>query len=155
MISGKGDERALFLLLRAAAAFREDIETLVATDPAVPDVLRRIRGGQRRLLTMIPPGGARGTDLATRAGMTKQALGELAAGLQHAGLLTAVVDPADRRARIWQLTPDGEQAARGAREVMASVEASWRDALGARDYDRLIATLRRVHAEHAPEVVPV
>jgi DNA-binding MarR family transcriptional regulator len=148
MVERKGQESALFLLLRAAAAFREDIEAVIATEPRVPDVLRRLHGGQRRLLTLIPPAGARGTDLAARAGITPQSLGEFAAGLAEVGLVAASVDPGDRRARLWRLTPDGERAARAALEVIASVESAWRDMLGDRDYERLIATLRRVGAHH-------
>jgi DNA-binding MarR family transcriptional regulator len=147
MTDGKEQDSALALLIRAARAFRDDIETvLLADEDATSSILRELRGGQRRLLTLIPITGARGTDLANRLGITKQALGELAVGLENAGLLTAVADPTDGRARIWRLTPAGEIAADAARRVLATVEAGWRDLVGARDYDHLIRTLRRLHA---------
>jgi len=149
MTDGKPDHSLLLLLVRAAAAFRADLDVALASDPGVPEVLRGLHGGQRRLLTMIPPSGARGTDLAARTGITKQALGEFAAGLARAGLLTAEVDPSDRRARLWRLTPDGERAAAAGRQALESVAAEWRTALGDRDYERLIRSLDGVLARRS------
>lgn len=133
----------LALLLNTAKAYREDIETHLATANGIPEVMHELNGGQRRLLTLIPPNGARGTELAERAGMTKQALGQLAAGLEQAALIRAVEDPADRRARVWVLTDDGNEAAAATRKTIQAVETKWRRKLGAADYDRLSDILNR------------
>ena len=47
----------------------------------------------------IPPAGIRLTDLAARAGITKQAMAELVAEIERRGYLQRTADPADRRAR--------------------------------------------------------
>jgi DNA-binding MarR family transcriptional regulator len=142
---GKGDttDSLMALLFRAFQAFRSDIDNYLATTPGMPRVLRELNGGQRRLLTLIPADGARGTDLADLAGMSKQALGQLAAGLEAAGLIRAEPDLADGRARVWTLTPAGAKAARAARSTLHAVEAQWRASLGANDYDKLADILTR------------
>lgn len=148
MKSGKGalGENLLVLLMRSVQEFRADIEQHLDTTSGVPRVLRELNGAERRLLTLIPAEGARGTDLADRAGMSKQALGQLAAGLEEAGLVHAETDPSDRRARIWKLTGAGGKSAAAARATIEAVEARWSAHLGQRDYERLIAILRRTSA---------
>jgi DNA-binding MarR family transcriptional regulator len=152
MIRGNGEssESLLRLLSQAVSCFRADIATHLETNPETGDKLRNLNGGQRRLLTLIPLEGARGTDLAERAEMTKQALGQLAASLEDVGLLRATADTADGRARIWSLTPAGTKAAQAARDTLHAVETRWRDQLGQRNFDRLTATLKDInnHRRH-------
>lgn len=52
-------------------------------------------------------GGTRATEIAKRAGITKQFVGELIGHLEDIGLLQRVPDPDDKRARIVYFTPDG------------------------------------------------
>src|SRR5215210_5183089 len=54
--------------------------------------------------------GSRLTDLAERAGLTKQAVGEAVTELERLGYLTRVPDPHDRRAKIIKLTERGVDA---------------------------------------------
>lgn len=136
-----GQENLMVLLFRSFQAFRADIDDYLEATPGVPAVLRELNGGQRRLLTLIPIDGARGTDLADKAGISKQALGQLAASLELAGLVRAVSDPADQRARVWRLTAAGTKAARAARSTLEAVEAQWRAHLGAKDYEKLLGIL--------------
>src|SRR5580692_7672246 len=58
------------------------------TEDRVGD-LPELRGSHRRLLQMVPPDGIRITDLAKRAGMTKQSLGEFVDYLEQAHYLTS------------------------------------------------------------------
>ena len=51
-------------------------------------------------------------------------------------------DPADRRAKLVSLTPQGRTAAEGARDMLARVDALWAERLSPRDY----ATLKRLLA---------
>jgi DNA-binding MarR family transcriptional regulator len=141
----------MLLLIRASQAFRADIDDHLLSTPGVPSVLRELNGGQRRLLTLIPAQGARGTDLADRAGMSKQALGQLAASLEDAGLIHAEPDRLDRRARIWKLTPAGAKAANAARSTLQAVETQWRARLGPRDYDKLASILTRTLSDAATD----
>src|SRR3954465_10590325 len=58
----------------------------------------------------IGPAGDRLTSLADRAGMTKQAVGEVASELEGIGYVERVPDPSDGRAKIIQLTEEGRAA---------------------------------------------
>jgi DNA-binding MarR family transcriptional regulator len=110
----------------------------VVDAPATP-----LRGSQLRVLSMVPlAGGRRLSDLATIAGMTKQAMGEFVADLAERGLVTVEPDPTDRRVRQVSLTPSGRDAAEWARDTLQRVEDLWADRLSARD----VATLKRLLA---------
>ncbi len=102
---------------------------------------RGLRSSQIRLLSLTPTDGMRLTDLAVRVGMTKQALGEFATGLEQQGLLETVRDPTDRRVRILRPTRRGRQAVAAAGAVIDAVEQEWRDRLGPRKWDRMRALL--------------
>jgi DNA-binding MarR family transcriptional regulator len=109
--------------------------------PAIP-----LRGSQFRVLAMVPlEGGRRLTDLATVAGMTKQAMGEFVADLADRGYVDVEPDPADRRVRLVSLTPSGREAAAWARATLQRVEDLWVGRLSARD----VASLKRILARIA------
>lgn len=75
--------------------------------------------------------GTRPGVLAERAGMSKQAMGDLIAQCEAWGLVTRTADPHDARARVVRFTADGlawQQAFRGA---LAQAEAEFREAVGA------------------------
>jgi DNA-binding MarR family transcriptional regulator len=69
--------------------------------------------------------GTRLTELAARAGMTHQSMGELVSALVDLGYLERVPDPVDRRARLVVLTPRGRRAVRLARAEVADIDATW------------------------------
>ena len=58
----------------------------------------------------IEPDGSRLTDLAERAHMTKQSVGEVTTELERRGYLERVPDPGDGRAKIIRLTERGRDA---------------------------------------------
>ena len=105
-------------------------------DPAIP-----LRGSQFRVLSMVPlEGGRRVSDLASVAGMTKQAMGEFVADLADRGFVTVEPDASDRRVRQVSLTPSGRDAAEWARGTLQRVEDLWAERLSVRD----VATLKRL-----------
>src|SRR5580658_2314756 len=101
-----------------------------------------LRGSHRRILQMIPPQGIRITDLAMLAGMTKQALGEFADGLEGSGFISSRRDPVDGRVRLVTRTARGDQAAVTAQQVIEEVERAWRKEIGAARYDAMKELLR-------------
>jgi DNA-binding MarR family transcriptional regulator len=103
-----------------------------------------LRGSHRRLLQMIPPGGIRITDLARRADMTKQALGEFMDWLEQAGFVASGRDPADGRVRLISRTEQGDAAAIEAQRAIEAVERSWRTEIGAARYDAMKQVLRQL-----------
>ncbi len=74
--------------------------------------------------------GSRLTDLAERAGLTKQAVGEAVAELERKGYLERVPDPEDGRAKIIKLTPRGVEAALTGRRLFAEIENEWAERYG-------------------------
>ena len=82
--------------------------------------------------------GSRLTELAERAGLTKQAVGEAATELERLGYVERLPDPKDRRAKIIKLTPSGLDACLTGRRIFAEIEREWADEFG----EELIANLR-------------
>jgi DNA-binding MarR family transcriptional regulator len=103
-----------------------------------------LRGSHRRLLQMIPPEGIRITDLARRADMTKQALGEFMDWLEQAGFVASGQDPADGRVRLITRTEQGDAAAIEAQRAIDAVERRWRREIGAARYDAMKQVLRQI-----------
>jgi DNA-binding MarR family transcriptional regulator len=82
--------------------------------------------------------GSRLTDLAERAGLTKQAVGEAVAELEKFGYAERIPDRTDRRAKIIKLTPQGLEACLTGRRLFADIEREWAEQLG----EELVASLR-------------
>jgi DNA-binding MarR family transcriptional regulator len=132
-------DHVLALLGYLMDAFRRELpRRLEVVDlRGAPGATRSLRGSQLRLLSLTPAEGLRVTDLADRAGMTKQSLGELATTLEGRGLLESVRDPADRRVRILRPTTAGIAAARVGRQVIEDLEAEYRERYGPERWDAL------------------
>jgi DNA-binding MarR family transcriptional regulator len=82
--------------------------------------------------------GSRLTELAERAGLTKQAVGEVVPELEQLGYVKREPDPRDRRAKIIKLTPKGREACLTGRRLFAEIEREWAEQLG----EELLAGLR-------------
>lgn len=97
-----------------------------------------VRGAHNAVFRDLPAEGSRLTDLAARAGMTKQAMGELVEHLEDRGYLRREPDPTDGRAKLILWDERGEAAHRRTLEVFAEIE----DELAARLGSDVLATLR-------------
>jgi DNA-binding MarR family transcriptional regulator len=73
----------------------------------------------------IDPNGTRVTVLATRAGMTHQAMAQLVSELEDRGIVERVADPSDRRARLVRLTDEGRERVKAALKQIAVIEKEW------------------------------
>jgi DNA-binding MarR family transcriptional regulator len=82
--------------------------------------------------------GSRLTELAERAGLTKQAVGEAATELEALGYAERVPDPTDKRAKIIKLTPSGVEACLTGRRIFAEIEREWAEQFG----EELVANMR-------------
>ena len=78
----------------------------------------------------IGNGGDRLTELADRARMTKQAVGEVVSELEALGYVERVPDPADGRAKLIRLTERGQAAYELGYEIFAGIQQSWADRYG-------------------------
>jgi DNA-binding MarR family transcriptional regulator len=106
-----------------------------AMDRAVDGRLHRlgyddVRPGHLAVLLDLGREGARSTELARRAGMTRQSMGELVADLETSGYVERQPDPVDRRARIVLPTGRGLILIAHARRAVAEVEADAARRLG-------------------------
>lgn len=93
--------------------------------------------------------GLRLTDLAARAGITAQSMGELVDDLEAKGYVERQPDPEDRRAKRIYLTERGRENARIAKRATADVESYLAELLGERRYRLLRRTLEDIIAAEA------
>ena len=90
--------------------------------------------------------GTRLTDLATRANITPQAMGELVDDLEMLEYVRRLPDPSDRRAKLIVLTDKGLGCLQAAFDTIAGIESRLEELLGRRKLDQLRANLRRIIA---------
>jgi len=89
----------------------------------------------------IPPEGIRLTDLAERAGMTKQAMSELVGDLVEMAYLRRTPDPSDGRAKLIEFTDRGWAAVNTVLASFKETEAALMARLGEQRMAELQRTL--------------
>lgn len=92
----------------------------------------------------LPSGGARTSDLAARAGVTRQSMGEIVRELVDLGLLEMGPDPHDRRAKLVTYTEVGLEQVRRGKAHIVDVDERMVAELGEDGYERLREGLRTV-----------
>jgi DNA-binding MarR family transcriptional regulator len=95
-------------------------------------------------MRVLEPGGSRLTEMAGRAGMTKQSMKYLIDQLEGTGYVAREPDPMDRRAQVIRHTERGWRYAAMAAELVHELELDWSRKLGAdkmRRLKRLLAEL--------------
>jgi DNA-binding MarR family transcriptional regulator len=90
------------------------------------------------------PEGARLTDLAEQARITKQSVGEIVTDLEQLGWVERVPDPADKRAKLVRLTKRGQEVQDAARATFAEIESEWGERIGKKKVAGLRATLEEL-----------
>lgn len=95
----------------------------------------------------IDPEGTRLTDLAERAHMTKQSVGEVASDLEQRGYVERVPDPSDGRAKIIRLTERGRDAQAVGRGLIDEIEAEWAELFGTERIAALREALEAITAD--------
>ena len=112
-----------------------------------------IRPAHTPVFQHLAPEGSRVTELAERAGMTKQAMGYLIAYLEEHGYVERAPDPRDGRAQVVRRTERGWAINRTARRVVQEVQDEWARRLGderMRELRTLLAALVEVVDRDAP-----
>lgn len=137
------------LLNVAFDQFAEELAARVADTP-----YSDIRPGHGCVFGNIEPEGSRLTDLAERARMTKQSVGEVTTDLEKRGYLERVPDPEDGRAKIIRLTERGRAAQALGREIIDEIEQGWAERFGAERVVALRDALEVITAD-AVGAVPV
>jgi DNA-binding MarR family transcriptional regulator len=125
------------LLGHAMRRFDERVLRLMATNIDVPLALSnlaaraQISAAHIHITRHLELQGTRLTDLAQKAGMSKQAMGDLVTQCEAWGLVTREPDPRDARARLVQFTPTGLLWLQAFKEAVAQAEREFRQEVGA------------------------
>jgi DNA-binding MarR family transcriptional regulator len=124
------------LLGHALRRFDERVLHLMAHNIDVPLALSnlaaraQISAAHIHITRHLDLQGTRLTDLAQKAGMSKQAMGDLVDQCEAWGLVTREPDPRDARARLVQFTPTGLLWLQAFREAVAQAEREFRAEVG-------------------------
>jgi DNA-binding MarR family transcriptional regulator len=88
--------------------------------------------------------GARASDLAVRAGITRQSMGEIVRDMVGLGWVTMEPDPLDRRAKLIKYTPAGIEMTTGGFQHILELEERFAEEFGAERYEHVRDVLERV-----------
>ena len=124
------------LLGHAMRRFDERVLALMAHDVEVPLALSnlaaraQVSAAHIHITRHLSRGGSRLTELAERAGMTKQAMGTLVDQCEAWGLVVRGADPHDARARRVMFTADGLAWLDAFRRAVTQAEDEFRAGVG-------------------------
>jgi DNA-binding MarR family transcriptional regulator len=135
------------LLNLAFDDFCEDLEQRVADTP-----YSDIRMTHGCVFGNIDPEGTRLTDLAERARMTKQSVGEVTSDLEQRGYVERVPDPSDGRAKIIRLTERGRAAQALGVGLIDEIEQEWAERFGTERVTALREALEAITGERVGAV---
>lgn len=88
--------------------------------------------------------GSHTADMALRAGITRQSMGEIVRDLMRLGIVEMTVDPEDRRAKLVTYTDYGLEFARGGRQYIADLEERFAEEFGEDEYAMVRDVLARI-----------
>jgi len=122
------DENTPLLLLMVLAT-RQLVEGLQARQVAAG--FEEHRAVHHNVMAHVTYDGIRLTDLADKAGITKQAMAELVVDLERLGYLQRMPDPTDGRAKLITFTERGRAAVVAAMAAFAEIDSELATRLGA------------------------
>ena len=99
------------------------------------------------VFAQIVPEGSRLTDLARRANMSPQAMGELVDELEQLEYVVRHPDPTDRRGKVIVLTPRGRDCIAAGMTTIHGIEQQLTELLGERGHRELRRLLTKVLAK--------
>lgn len=130
------------LLMKCARLVNERALARVKPPPGAPAP----RAAHTALFPHVPlEGGARISELATKVGISKQAVGQLVDDLEAAGVVERTPDPDDARAKRVRWTPKGKKALLSGLATLREVEDELRRAIGDRRWSALHDALGALH----------
>lgn len=107
---------------------------------ASPWQMPEVRASHARLLHLVPPDGARPSELAQRW-VSKQAVGKRIQEMVEAGLVTVGPDPHDGRASVVRRTAEGDRALALFMRELTELEVELAREVGERRYRTFRAVL--------------
>lgn len=106
-----------------------------------------IRSSHRHIFVHIDDEGTSLTELASRAGVSKQAMVQFVNELEAGGYVVRIPDPYDGRGKLVRTTQKGERALQVSWRAIASLEAQWEAKLGRRRMAEFRKALRELAGE--------
>lgn len=110
-----------------------------------------IQSSHNAVFATLPSAGARAADMAARAGITRQSMGEVIRDMTRIGVLETIPDPDDRRAKIVRFTEYGHELAQGGKRHIMELEELFRDEFGDEDWETTRRVMARVREMLEPD----
>lgn len=139
MSTGNGTAPLIALVERVDRALVADLVGSAA-ERGFPEV----RLSHNAVFATLQSGGSRVSDMAARAGITKQSLAAIVKDLEAAGMVTVSPDPTDGRAKVVQYTERGRECAHAGAAYLREVEEDLAGRIGRDRLDDLRELLDQV-----------
>ncbi len=139
MSRGKPERKPLIALVHNADKAFQAHMIRNAHERGRPD----IKPAHNFLFAILGDDGDRAANLAVRAGITRQSMGEVIRDLVDLGILEMAPDPHDGRAKIVRYTPEGKAFASEGYRHLHDLEKVFEKEFGA-DYEATRVVLERV-----------
>ena len=104
-----------------------------------------LQASHQAVLTHLSLTGSRLTDLAKRAAMSRQAMGQLVDEVEALGYVERVPDPTDRRAKLVRFTTKGCELMKAGTKVGMSIHQRYTGIIGERKMERLRTLLEELY----------
>ncbi len=105
----------------------------------------RLQGSHQSVLAHLDINGTRLTELAERASMTKQAMGQLIDEIERLGYLKRTPDPSDGRAKIVKFTQKGLKLIAQGTEIGDLIQQGYAELIGEEKMQNLRDLLEELH----------
>ena len=112
----------------------------------------KIQTSHNAVFATLPPEGARSADMAQRAGITRQSMGEIIRDMVALGFLEMVPDPTDGRAKIVKWSDYGKKVASGGYDHIIELDRVFREKFGDADVDTTYRVLQEITDMLSPEL---
>ena len=128
---------------------REDglVGRLQARVPLVAEGHAGLQPAHQAVLTHLRLSGSRLTELAQRASMSKQAMGQLVDEVERLGYVERVPDPTDGRAKTVRFTAAGLELITDGTDIATAIQREYADVIGKKKLDFLREILEELHAK--------
>ncbi len=110
-----------------------------------------LQPAHQAVLTHLRVSGARLTELARRASMSKQAMGQLVDEVERLGYVERVSDPGDRRAKIVRFTQAGLGLIKDGTDIAGAIQRDYAKLIGKKKLNLLRGILEELHAKTRAE----
>lgn len=106
---------------------------------------RQLQAAHQSVVSFLSLDGTRLTELAARAGMTKQAMGQLVDEVERLGYVERIPDPSDGRAKIVRFTHKGRSLIKAGTEIGGNIQARYAELIGEKKMACLRELLEELH----------